>query len=291
MIKSMTGYGKAECEFQSKRITVEVKSLNSKQLDINIKSPSIYKEKEIDLRNEINREINRGKVDVYISVDYVDEEVPVNLNIKLIKSYYKQVTLISQELNVAIPEDIISTLLRLPDVSKSERQDVSEEEWQALKTTYNNAIKALNEFRVQEGNALEKDIEERIRLITSLANNLEPFENQRINKVKDKFRQNLTDLISADKIDENRFEQELIYYIEKLDVTEEKVRLTNHCTYFLETMKESDSNGKKLGFITQEIGREINTIGSKANEAEMQKIVVQMKDELEKIKEQVNNVL
>ena len=291
MIKSMTGYGKAECEFQSKRITVEIKSLNSKQLDINIKSPSIYKEKEIDLRNEINREINRGKVDVYISVDYVDEEIPVNLNAKLIKGYYKQVSQISQDLKLPVPGDIISTLLRMPDVLRSERQEVSDEEWLALKTTAINSIKALNAFRDQEGCALEKDIVERIRLITSLTGELEPFEKQRIIKLKEKFRLNLAELISQDKLDENRFEQELIYYIERLDITEEKVRLANHCTYFLETMKEADSSGKKLGFITQEIGREINTIGSKANDSDMQKIVVQMKDELEKIKEQVNNVL
>jgi uncharacterized protein (TIGR00255 family) len=291
MIKSMTGYGKAECEFQSKRITVEIKSLNSKQLDINIKSPSIYKEKEIDLRNEINREINRGKVDVYISVDYVDEEIPVNLNAKLIKGYYKQVSQISQDLKLPVPGDIISTLLRMPDVLRSERQEVSDEEWLALKTTAINSIKALNAFRDQEGCALEKDIVERIRLITSLTGELEPFEKQRIIKLKEKFRLNLAELISQDKLDENRFEQELIYYIERLDITEEKVRLANHCTYFLETMKEADSSGKKLGFITQEIGREINTIGSKSNDSDMQKIVVQMKDELEKIKEQVNNVL
>lgn len=291
MIKSMTGFGKAECEYLSKKITIEIKSLNSKQLDINIKTPSIYKEKEIDIRNEISREISRGKVDLYISVDFVDEEIPVNLNSKLIKGYYKGITHIAEELKVSVPDDIISTLLRLPDVLRSEKQEVSDEEWKALVAGTQNALKTLNEFRAQEGKALEKDIEERIRIITELSNSLEPFESQRIIKLKEKFRQNLNELISSDKIDENRLEQELIFYIEKLDITEEKVRLANHCVYFIETMKELDANGKKLGFITQEIGREINTIGSKANDFDMQKIVVRMKDELEKIKEQVNNVL
>ena len=291
MIKSMTGFGKAECEYQSKKITVEIKSLNSKQLDINIKTPSIYKEKEIDLRNEISREISRGKVDLYISLDFVEEEVPVNLNAKLIKGYYKGIINIAAELNVPVPSDIISTLLRLPDVLRSEKQEVSDEEWKALITCTNNALKTLNEFRAQEGKALEKDIVERIKIITELSNSLEPFESQRINKLKEKFRQNLNELVSSDKIDENRLEQELIFYIEKLDITEEKVRLANHCIYFIETLNEPEANGKKLGFITQEIGREINTIGSKANDFDMQKIVVRMKDELEKIKEQVNNVL
>jgi uncharacterized protein (TIGR00255 family) len=291
MIKSMTGFGKAECEFQSKKITVEIKSLNSKQLDINIKTPSIYKEKEIDLRNEISREISRGKVDLYISLDFVEEEVPVNLNSKLIKGYYKGITNVAAELNVPVPSDIISTLLRLPDVLRSEKQEVSDEEWKALIACTNTALKTLNEFRAQEGKALEKDIVERIKLITELSKSLEPFESQRINKLKEKFRQNLNELVSSDKIDENRLEQELIFYIEKLDITEEKVRLANHCIYFIETLNELEANGKKLGFITQEIGREINTIGSKANDFDMQKIVVRMKDELEKIKEQVNNVL
>ena len=291
MIKSMTGFGKAECEYQSKKITVEIKSLNSKQLDINIKTPSIYKEKEIDLRNEISREISRGKVDLYISLDFVEEEVPVNLNAKLIKGYYKGIINIAAELNVPVPSDIISTLLRLPDVLRSEKQEVSDEEWKALITCTNNALKTLNEFRAQEGKALEKDIVERIKIITELSNSLEPFESQRINKLKEKFRQNLNELVSSDKIDENRLEQELIFYIEKLDITEEKVRLANHCIYFIETLNEPEANGKKLGFIAQEIGREINTIGSKANDFDMQKIVVRMKDELEKIKEQVNNVL
>jgi uncharacterized protein (TIGR00255 family) len=291
MIKSMTGYGKAECEFLLKKITVEVKSLNSKQLDVNIKLPSIYKEKELDIRNEINREINRGKVDVYISIDAIDEEMPANFNTSRIKGYYKQISDIAKDLNLSLPDDIITTLVRMPDALKSEKQELSDEEWKALLACTINAIKTLNEFRMQEGKALEKDITERINLITKLIDKIGPFEAQRIVKLKQKIKQSLTEIITSDKVDENRFEQELIYYIEKLDITEEKVRLANHCTYFLETMNDPESNGKKIGFIVQEIGREINTIGSKASDADMQKIVVQMKDELEKVKEQVNNIL
>jgi uncharacterized protein (TIGR00255 family) len=291
MIKSMTGYGKAEGEFQSKKICIEIKSLNSKQLDLSLRLPSKYKEKELDLRNEIYRELVRGKVDLFISIDSLNEEMSFNLNSSIVNAYYQQVAIISKELNLKVPEDIISTLLRLPDVFKSDKLEVTEDEWKTLLSCTSQAIKMLNEFRQQEGNALEKDITERINLIVSFSEKLEPFETQRIQKLKQRIKQSIEDIIGLDKIDENRFEQELIYYIEKLDITEEKVRLSNHCTYFIETLKEPDSNGKKLAFILQEIGREINTIGSKANDAEMQKIVIAMKDELEKIKEQVNNVL
>ncbi len=291
MIKSMTGYGKAECEFQSKKITIEIKSLNSKQLDLSVRLPSLYKEKELEMRNEISRELVRGKVELCISADSLTEEASVNFNTNLLKGYYKQVVDISKELNLPIPDNIISTLLRLPDVLKSEKQEVTEEEWTILLLNFSKAIRTLNEFRTQEGTALENDMAARIKLLTQLSGHLEPFESQRITKLKQKIRQSLAELLQPDKVDENRFEQELIYYIEKLDITEEKVRLANHCSYFIETMAEPEPSGKKLGFIAQEIGREINTIGSKANDAEMQKIVIKMKDELEKIKEQVNNIL
>lgn len=287
----MTGYGKAECEFQQKKISVELKSLNSKQLDLNLRIPPIYREKELDIRNEINRELVRGKVELTISIDCASDEVSVNFNTALLKSYYKQVVNISEELSLPVQDDILSSLLRLPDVFKSDKLEVSDEEWKNVMSTNTQAIKLLNEFRLQEGKALEKDMKDRIDLLTSLSEALETFEKQRISKLKQKIRQNLLEIISSDKIDENRFEQELIYYIEKLDITEEKVRLANHCSYFIETMNESEPSGKKLGFIAQEIGREINTIGSKANDADMQKIVIKMKDELEKIKEQVNNIL
>jgi len=291
MIKSMTGYGKAECEFQSKKITIEIKSLNSKQLDLNFRIPSIYREKELDIRNEINRELVRGKIELNISSDCATDEASVNFNTSLLKAYYKQVVDVSKELNLPVQDDILSTLLRLPDVFKSDKQEVPEEEWTKLMSTVTLAIKSLNEFRLQEGKALEKDMTDRILLLTELSENLVKFEVQRLTKLKQKIRQSLLELVSSDKVDENRFEQELIYYIEKLDITEEKVRLANHCSYFIETMNESEPSGKKLGFIAQEIGREINTIGSKANDADMQKIVIRMKDELEKIKEQVNNIL
>ena len=290
MIKSMTGYGKAECEVQSKKITVEIKSLNSKQLDLNIKIPSIYKEKEFEIRNELSRELVRGKVDFYISTDTAVEETSVSVNTKVIQSYYQQVAATAKELNLILPDNILTSLLRLPDALKSEKQEMTDEEWNAIFSNTKSAIVQLNQFRIQEGNALEKDIVDRINLITSLAGDLEPYETQRIEKLKLKIKQSLAEL-SIEKIDQNRFEQELIYYIEKLDITEEKVRLANHCSYFLETIAEVESSGKKLAFIVQEVGREINTIGSKANDADMQKIVIRMKDELEKIKEQINNVL
>jgi TIGR00255 family protein len=287
----MTGYGKAECEFQSKKITIEIKSLNSKQLDLSLKLPSLYKEKELEMRNEISRELVRGKVELTISEDSVSIEDPVNFNAELIKSYHKQIVDISKELNLTVPDDIITTLLRMPDVLKPEKQEVSEEEWGALLSGLKASIKSLNDFRIQEGAALQKDIADRIGLIVKLSSELEIFESQRITKLKQKIHQSLAELALPENIDENRFEQEIIYYLEKLDITEEKVRLANHCSYFVETMDEPESSGKKLGFIIQEIGREINTIGSKANDAGMQKIVVKMKDELEKIKEQINNVL
>lgn len=291
MIKSMTGYGKAEGEYQSKKISVEIKSLNSKQLDLNLRLPSKYKEKELDLRNELNRELVRGKVDLFVSLDNVNEEISININSNVIKAYFQQVTVLSQELNIPVSDDILSSLLRLPDAFKAEKQELTEEEWRVLMDCISRATKSLNEFRDQEGKALAKDITDRIQLIANQAVVLEPFESQRIQKLKQRIKQNLADLVGSEKIDENRFEQELIYYIEKLDITEEKVRLSNHCSYFLDTLNESESNGKKLGFIVQEIGREINTIGSKANDADMQKIVIGMKDELEKIKEQINNIL
>ena len=291
MIKSMTGYGKAEGEFHSKKISIEVKSLNSKQLDLNLRVPSAYKEKELDLRNEISREMVRGKVDFTISLDTPDDLMQANINPAMIKSYYQKISDLSTELRLSVPEDIISTLIRMPDALKLEKQVISEKEWKFLFENVMKALGNLNEFRMQEGRALEKDLTDRIYLIDHLSYSLEPFETQRIEKLKLRIKNNLFEIIPKDTIDQNRFEQEMIYYIEKLDITEEKVRLNNHCSYFIETLNEPESNGKKLGFIAQEIGREINTIGSKANDVDIQKIVISMKDELEKIKEQLNNVL
>jgi uncharacterized protein (TIGR00255 family) len=287
----MTGFGKANCEINSKRISIEIKSLNSKQLDLNLKIPSIFKDKEVEFRTEITKELLRGKVDFYIGVETITEELPITLNSQIIGTYYKQLSALATDLNIALPADIMHSLLRLPDAFKAERPELPADEWEIILKATKQAIVQLNEFRDQEGNALAKDIEARINLITLLCNNLLPFETQRIEKMKARIKQQLNEIVGTENIDNNRFEQELIYYIEKLDITEEKVRLDNHCTYFKETLFEEDSNGKKLGFITQEIGREINTIGSKSNDSSMQKIVVQMKDELEKIKEQINNIL
>lgn len=291
MIKSMTGYGKAEYEFEQKKVTIEIKSLNSKQLDLNLRIPSFYKEKEFDVRNELFKELERGKVDLSINVEMNNEDTSVCLNNSAIKGYYAQITDLAKELNLTVPEDIMNTLLRLPDALKADKQTLSEAEWNLLVVCLRKALISINNFRKQEGSALEKDIAERIAIISKYIDALAQFESQRIDKVKQRIKSNLEELISKDKIDQNRLEQEFIFYVEKLDITEEKVRLANHNKYFLETLNESESPGKKLAFITQEIGREINTIGSKANDANMQKIVVNMKDELEKIKEQINNVL
>lgn len=293
MIQSMTGYGKADCEFQNKKITVEVKALNSKQFDLNLKVPSIYKEKELEIRNELIKELERGKIDFYISVDASSacEDTSAVLNASIIKGYYTQIVAISKDLGVEVPSDVMNVILRMPEVLKSEKQELSDEEWNYLQQCVRKAIKSLVDFRNQEGRALSEDIVSRISLIKSLSGELEKYEGTRVEKIRARIHQNLEEIIVSEKIDKNRFEEELIYYLEKFDITEEKVRLANHCLYFMETMNEKESVGKKLAFITQEIGREINTIGSKANDADMQKIVVKMKDELEKIKEQINNVL
>jgi uncharacterized protein (TIGR00255 family) len=287
----MTGYGKADCEFQHKKITIEIKSLNSKQLDLNLKIPSFYKEKEFDIRNELSRELERGKVDFFINTEQNNEESVTNINTGIIKSYYNQIVSLSKEMELEVPSDIMNTLLRLPDALKADKMEITEEEWRALLQCIRKALVSLNEFRGQEGDALAKDLISRIENINKYSADLAQFENQRIEKIKQRIRFNLEESSVKEKIDENRLEQEFIFYVEKLDITEEKVRLANHNKYFIETMKDTESPGKKLGFITQEIGREINTIGSKANDADMQKIVVNMKDELEKIKEQINNVL
>lgn len=291
MIKSMTGYGKADCEYQQRKVTIEIKALNSKQFDLNLKTPSLYKEKELEIRNEIVKELERGKIDFYVNVESSGDETSSIINAGIIKGYYEQLNKISEDLGIPVPSDVLNVLLRMPDVLKSEKQELSDNDWSAFFSSIKKAINALKDFRNQEGRALSEDITNRIHLITTYAADLEKFENLRIEKIKTRIRQYLEDNLDSEKIDKNRFEEELIYYLEKFDITEEKVRLANHCAYFLQTMNENESVGKKLGFITQEIGREINTIGSKSNDADMQQLVVRMKDELEKIKEQINNVL
>ncbi len=289
--KSMTGFGKATHEIPGKKITVEIRSLNSKQLDLNLRIPYLYKEKELELRTEIGKQLERGKVDVTVFTETTQESTPTSLNKTLAKAYFNELKSLSQELNEGT-ENLLSIIVKMPDVLKAERETVEldEKEWNEVKATVNRAIEAFQKFRDDEGKTLENEFNKRIGIIAKLLNEVLLLDDARITNIKNRIKNNLEEVIDTNKIDQNRFEQELIYYIEKLDITEEKLRLKTHLNYFNETMKEPGS-GRKLGFISQEIGREINTIGSKANDAGMQKMVVQMKDELEKIKEQLLNVL
>lgn len=288
----MTGYGKAVVEFEGKKINVEVKSLNSKTLDLQARIAPLYREKEMEVRQMIAAALERGKVDfcIWIEKDAADEALPING--KLINNYYKQLQAISEETGIPVPSDIMKSLLRMPDVmSKVEIEKLTDEEWSKVKNGVELALRALIEYRTQEGRALQKKFEEKIDNIAALLAEIEPFEKSRVEKIRARITEGLKSIPEVD-YDKNRLEQELIYYIEKLDISEEKQRLANHLKYFRETMEEdSRGQGKKLGFIAQEMGREINTTGSKSNQAEMQNIVVKMKDELEQIKEQVLNAL
>ncbi len=291
MIQSMTGYGKATAVFENKKINVEIKSLNSKALDLSTRIAPIYREKEIEIRNLISKTLERGKVDfsIWVEKDAADTAAPINTAI--LESYYKQIKSISMTTGIPMPEDWFSLLLRMPDVmTKVDIQELSEEEWTVVSAAIQEALERLVEFRKQEGAALEKKFTEKIDNIAALLKSIEPYEQERVGKIRDRIIDALEKTISVD-YDKNRLEQELIYYIEKLDINEEKQRLTNHLNYFRETMREGHGQGKKLGFIAQEMGREINTTGSKSNQAEMQNTVVKMKDELEQIKEQVLNVM
>ncbi|HNW52511.1 YicC family protein (plasmid) [Trichlorobacter lovleyi] len=291
MIKSMTGYGKAECELPSKKITIEIKSLNSKQLDINSRFPGIYREKDIEVRKIIAEKLERGKVDFSLYCEQLGLESNAVINKPIVNAYYTQLAEIYRDLNMEMSELAITSILRLPDAVKVDHEELDEEEWKMIVSRINAAIDMLNSFRVQEGNALEADIVSHIDLIVKLKNQIEPYESERIERIKTRLSDALSNLSDNVQADPNRFEQELIFYLEKLDINEEKVRLENHCTYFIETINEPYPSGKKLAFIAQEIGREINTLGSKANHSEIQKLVIKMKDELEKIKEQLLNIL
>lgn len=289
----MTGFGKAETTFRGKKITTEIRSLNSKQLDISqFKIPYIYKEKEHELRTLVSNNLQRGKVDVYINIEQVEEiEAPV-INKPIFQSYYKQITEISKELDLPLQnEPLVQSILRLPDVFKTQSNEINQEEWDSLFLCVNSALSNINNFREQEGNATQNDLTGKVKLIESLLESIAPWEQERIGAVRERLLDGIKKLSQDANVDKNRFEQELIYYIEKMDINEEKVRLANHCKYFIDTMNETDSVGRKLGFIAQEMGREINTLGSKANHAQIQKVVVQMKDELEKIKEQLLNII
>lgn len=292
MIQSMTGYGKATAELPDKKINVEIKSLNSKAMDLSARIAPAYREKEMEIRNEIARVLERGKVDFSLWVEKkecADAATPINQ--VLVEGYYNQIKAISENLHIAVPTDWFQTLLRMPDVmTRTETQELSEEEWGIVYAAVKEAVSHLVDFRKQEGAALEKKFREKIANIHRLLESVTPYEKERVDKVKERITDALEKTLNVD-YDKNRLEQELIYYIEKLDINEEKQRLGNHLKYFISTLESGSGQGKKLGFIAQEMGREINTLGSKSNHAEMQKIVVQMKDELEQIKEQVLNVM
>ena len=288
----MTGYGKSMVELPDKKVHVEIKSLNSKAMDLSTRIAPVYREKEMEIRNELAKVLERGKVDFTLWIEKKDSEQSATpINQELVAAYYKRIKEIASTTGIPEPADWFSTLLRLPDVmTKNEMQELDEEEWKVVRVAVEEALRNLVEFRKQEGVALEKKFREKIANITRLLAEVEPYEKERVGKIKDRIVESLEKTISVD-YDKNRLEQELIYYIEKLDINEEKQRLSNHLQYFIATLENGSGQGKKLGFISQEMGREINTLGSKSNHAEMQRIVVQMKDELEQIKEQVLNVM
>ena len=290
MIQSMTGFGKVTAELPSKKVTIEIKALNSKQLDLSTRVPSLYKEKEMEIRSLLLQTLERGKVDFSIYLEYIGKDSPSQINVVAIENYYRQIKSVAEKLDIAVPTDWFQTLLRMPDAIKTETEEPDESEWAVVWDAVNKAIRALQDFRIQEGAMLQKLFTQKVNNIAALLTEVEKYEGERIDKIKTRILDNLQKVADLD-YDKNRFEQEMIYYIEKLDINEEKNRLDNHLKYFLTTMENGHGQGKKLGFIAQEMGREINTLGSKSNHAEMQKIVVQMKDELEQIKEQVLNVL
>jgi uncharacterized protein (TIGR00255 family) len=283
----MTGYGKAESNAHNKKFTVEIKSLNSKQIDMNVRMPSSYRDKELVIRKFLSSALGRGKIDCSLFVEHTGIEKTANINAEVVKKYYQDLKAIAQELDNK--DELMGAVMRMPEVMKVEKEELDPQEWQSIEKLIHEAAQALTQFRKDEGKSLADDFKLRIENIRTLMQSIEKEEHQRVANIRERIVEKLGDLKST--IDENRLEQELIYFLEKLDVTEELVRLSNHLNYFLETMDSSISEGKKLGFICQEIGREVNTIGSKSNNAEMQQQVVQMKDELEKIKEQILNVL
>ena len=285
MIQSMTGFGKSVIQLPTKKINIEIKSLNSKSLDLNARMPSMYREKELAIRKQIAKAVTRGKIDFSLYVEMTGEGTSTQINKTIVKQYIKQL----KDVVDGDETELLKMAVRLPDALTTERDEIDEDEWKNIQTEIDSALKALVEYRLHEGEVLETDFKNRIKTIDGLLKDVIKMDPERIEGVRERLRKGVEEL--KEKVDENRFEQELVFYIEKFDITEEKVRLHNHLDYFIKTLNSDDSNGKKLGFISQEIGREINTIGSKSNYAPMQKLVVQMKDELEKIKEQLLNVL
>jgi len=285
MIQSMTGFGKATLQLPNKKITVEIKSLNSKSLDLNVRTPYVYREMELTLRNQIAQKLERGKVDFSLFIEITGEETSSKINVPIVKAYINQL----RQVVDGDDTELLKMAVRMPDALKTEREELDENEWKTIQGVIDHGLKNIQEFRTSEGIALEKEFLIRIGNILALMKETVALDGERIETVKNRLKTAIEELNV--NVDENRFEQELIFYLEKYDITEEKVRLENHLNYFMETLAGNEANGRKLGFITQEIGREINTMGSKSNHAQMQKLVVQMKDELEKIKEQVLNVL
>lgn len=286
MIQSMTGFGKATLQLPTKKITVEVKSLNSKGLDLNVRMPSLYREMELGLRNQIALQLERGKIDFSIFIESTAEQTSTKVNVPIVKAYISQLREVYAD---AEETELMKMAIRMPDTMKIEREEIDENDWAQIKTVIEESLKNIQNFRRDEGASLEKEFQLRIGNIRQYMTEALELDPERVQAIKDRLQTAITEL--EVNVDANRFEQELIYYLEKLDITEEKVRLNNHLDYFLETINGTEANGRKLGFITQEMGREINTMGSKSNHAQMQKLVVMMKDELEKIKEQVLNVL
>ncbi|MGY3213695.1 YicC/YloC family endoribonuclease [Mucilaginibacter sp. HD30] len=291
MIKSMTGYGIASFDTGNTKYTVEIKSLNSKFLELSLRLPKVFSEKEFQLRNDCSRQIERGKVNLSINTEQANSKVKAaGIDATLLKHYVTQLQQVSTELGQPA-DNLLQLALGLPEVVKYDEETVSDEEWKIVEDTFKQAMAAFQQFRKDEGDTLEKDVKYRIGIILENLRLVEIEEPKRVPVIRERLNQFLSEAVNREAIDQNRFEQELIYYIDKLDITEEKIRLKTHCDYFIETLQNADANGKKLGFISQEIGREINTLGSKANDANIQKLVVGMKEELEKIKEQLLNVL
>jgi uncharacterized protein (TIGR00255 family) len=291
MIQSMTGFGRTTCDLAEKVVVIEIKSLNSKQLDLNLRLPPQYREKEMDLRNELVNRLKRGKVDVNVNIEYKEGRQAIQINAANVMNYYRQLKALSDEMGISSTDSLLQAIIRLPDAVVTEKEIPDAEEWDKFQYAFTLAVDELEQFRNQEGKALAFDIMNRINLIETLLTQVEPFEKERENTIRTKLSSSLLEFVPQESLDKNRFEQELIYYLEKFDISEEKTRLKHHCQYFIEVMKEPDQVGRKLGFVAQEIGREINTIGSKANHSGIQKIVVMMKDELEKVKEQLMNIL
>ena len=287
----MTGFGKATAEIPQKKISIEIKSLNSKSLDLNARLPWLYKEKEAEVRNLISQKLDRGKIDLTINFDVLDNEIVPVINKNVVKNYYQQLKEIAGELKINADDQLLSTIMRLPDALKTEKPELDEEEWLLVREKLIEAVEQLDGYRIEEGKSIETDLTRAVGKILTLLKEVEGFEGDRIKKIRERLNASLAENVGTENIDKNRFEQEIIFYLEKLDINEEKVRLRKHCEYFLEKIASLPPNGKILNFISQEIGREVNTIGSKANDASMQKLVVMMKDELEKIKEQTNNIL